>query len=160
MNKVSLRLYTEDDFGFLHEMLSDKQTARFFPYLYTSSKEQSELRLKTRLEDQKWGYDSRFVIKDDVTGKPVGEVSGSMASDKPGTMKLAVVIHPKYRGQGYATAGTMKFMEYVAQNKPNVKRFRLEIADTNDASIKVASKLEFGFERYDGDNLQYWEKDV
>lgn len=160
MKEVELRFYTEDDLEFLHEMLSDKQTARFFPYLYTTSKEQSNLRLKTRIEDQEWGYDTRFVIQDAITKSPVGEISGTKATDRPTTMKLAIVIHPRYRGMGYATAGTIKFMEYIAKNKPDIKKFRMEIADSNDISLKVASKLEFGFEKDDGENLQYWEKDI
>ena len=75
MKKVKLRYYTEEDFDFLHEMLSDNATKKHFPNLYTTSKEQSLLRLKTILCDQEWECSNRRVIEDIETNQAVGQVS-------------------------------------------------------------------------------------
>ena len=75
-NKVSLRYYKESDLQFLHELLSDELTKRYFPFMYTKSLEESHLRLRTRLQDQEWGNKSRFLVQDFWSRKPVGEISG------------------------------------------------------------------------------------
>ena len=160
MKKVRLAFYTEDDLQFLHELLSDPETTKFFPIMYTTNIEQSHLRLKTRLMDQEYGYVNRFLIKELLTGKSVGEISGRNATDAPSTMELAILIHPKYRGKGFAKAGIIEFMKYIIKHKKDINRFRLEIADNNTASIAVARKLEFDFLKEKNGNMQYWEKDA
>ena len=67
MKKVRLRYYKKEDFDFLHEMLSDPETVKFFPLMYTTSKEQSRLRLETRLWDEESDYANRYVIQDFFT---------------------------------------------------------------------------------------------
>ena len=54
--KVCLRKYKEKDLQFLHELLSDELTKQYFPLMYTTSLEQSDLRLRSRIQDQNWGY--------------------------------------------------------------------------------------------------------
>ena len=160
MKKVKLGFYTENDLQFLHELLSDEQTRKYFPLMYTTCMEQSNLRLRTRLLDQEYGCSNTFLIKEFLTGKPIGEVSGRNASDIPNTMELSVIIHPKHRGKGFAKAGTIEFMKYIKKNNKAITRFRLEIADSNSASIAVAQKLEFGFTKQKNDHMKYFEKDV
>ena len=160
MKEVELVCYTKDDLQFLHELLSDTETKRYFPMLYTTSIEQSLLRLRTRLADQEWGYSNRFAIRDVESQMLVGEVSGRMAYDIPTIMELAIVIHPKFRGQGFAQAGAFEFMRYIVNNRDGITRFRLEISDSNLVSKAVAQKLEFDFVKDKGDNFEYWEKDA
>lgn len=160
MKKVRLASYTEDDFKFLHELLSDEETIKYFPLMYTTSIEQSDLRLKTRLMDQEWGNINRFLIKEALTGKPVGEISGRYTTDIPQVMELAVIIHPSYRGKGFAKAGTIEFMKYIKKHNKDINKFRLEIADGNSASIAVAQKLEFDLTTGKNDKMKYFEKDV
>ena len=160
MKKVRLASYTEDDLQFLHELLSDEETKKYFPLMYTTSIEQSDLRLKMRLMDDKWGNSNRFLIKELLTGRPVGEISGRYSSDIPGIMEIAVLVHPAHRGKGFAKAGTIEFMKYIRKNNKDITKFRMEIADSNSASIAVAQKLEFGFAKQKSEHMKYFEKDV
>ena len=159
-SKVKLRYYTKDDLQFLHEMLSDKDTVKYFPFMYTTSIEDSNLRLKTRLMDQEYDYANRFVIQDIEIGKPVGEISGREASDNANIMELAIVIHPKYRNMGYAKEGIFEFMKYIINKNKGIEKFRMEIADGNNPSLAVAHKLEFSFSKKTTNNIQSWEKDA
>ena len=159
MKKVKLGFYSKNDLQFLHELLSDSETRKHFPLMYTTDIEQSSLRLKTRLLDQECGYANRFLIKEFLTGKPVGEISGRIARDMPSIMELAIIIHPKYRGNGFAKLGTIEFMKFISKNNKNIDKFRLEIADDNYASLEVARKLEFNFSKQNN-QFQYWEKDA
>lgn len=160
MKKVRLASYTKDDLQFLHELLSDEATTKYFPLMYTTSIEQSNLRLKTRLMDQEWGNTNRFLIKEFLTGKPVGEISGRYARDIPSIMELAIIIHPAYREKGFAKAGIIEFMKYLRKNNKDITKFRMEIADNNSASIAVAQKLEFGLTKQESEHMKYFEKDV
>ena len=160
MKKVKLGFYTEYDLQFLHELLSDSETRKYFPLLYTTSIEQSYLRLKNRLMDQEYGYANRFLIKELLTGIPVGEISGRNAADIPGAMELAVIIHPSHRGKGFAKAGTIEFMKYIKKRQKDITKFRLEIADNNSASIALANKLEFDLSKGKNNKMQYFEKDA
>ena len=165
MNKnVNLRFYKNTDFKFLHELLSDEITKKYFPFMYTIVEEQSMLRLKTRIEDQKWGIDTRFVIEDQKIKKAVGEISGRSLKEDNSCMDLAILIHPKFRGKGYAKEGTLKFIEKMRKLKPNIVRFRMVIAESNKASQAVAKKLNFElksteeFEIGKNKKFQFWEK--
>lgn len=162
-NKVRLRFYRESDFEFLHELLSDEVTKKYFPFMYTIEKEQSALRLRVRLQDQEWGMDTRYVIEDARKRKAVGEISGRVARDDKSCMELAIIVHPSFRGQGFAKDGILKFIEKMREVKPDITRFRMEIAESNKASQAVAKKLDF---KLKGDKefgsikkgtFQYWE---
>lgn len=167
MKKVELGFYTKEHLQFLHEMLSDEETKKYFPYMYTTHIDQSRLRLRTRLTDQEWGYKDRFLIIDKKSKEPVGEISGIPLRDKSFvnkkdkyTMELAIIIHPNYRGQGYAKAGTLAFMKHIIKNRKEINKIRLIIADSNKSSLSVANKLEFTFSKMENENMQYWEKDI
>lgn len=162
-NKVKLRFYRDADFEFLHGLLSDEVTKKYFPFMYTVEKEQSALRLRTRIQDQEWGIDTRYVIEDARKRKAVGEISGRVAKDDKTCMELAIIVHPDFRGQGFAKDGILKFIEKMREIKPEVTRFRMEIAESNKASQAVAKKLDF---KLKGDKevgsikkgtFQYWE---
>ncbi len=142
-NKVRLRFYREKDFEFLHGLLSDEVTKKYFPFMYTVEREQTFLRLRTRLQDQEWGNDTRYVIEDMRKRKPVGEISGRIAKDDRTCMELAILVHPDFRGQNFAKDGIMKFIEKMREIKPEITKFRMEIAESNKASQAVAKKLEF-----------------
>lgn len=142
-NNVRLRYYRDSDFEFLHELLSDEATKKFFPFMYTIEKEQSSLRLRTRLKDQHFGINTRYVIEDKRKRKAVGEISGRISKDDETCMELAILIHPDFRGQGFAKDGILKFIEKMRELNPNIDRFRMEIAENNKASQAVAKKLDF-----------------
>lgn len=162
-NKIRLRFYRDTDFEFLHGLLSDELTIKYFPYMYTTERAQTSLRLRTRLEDQHWGINTRYVIEDLRKRKPVGEISGRLAKDDKDCMELAILIHPDFRGQGFAKDGILKFIEKMREIKPEVTRFRMEIAESNKASQAVAKKLDFKLkaDKEYGDaekgTFQYWE---
>lgn len=162
-NKVRLRFYKDADFEFLHGLLSDEVTKKYFPFMYTVEKEQSALRLRTRIQDQYWGMDTRYVIEDARRKRAVGEISGRIAKDDNSCMELAIIVHPDFRGQGFAKDGILKFIEKMREVKPDITRFRMEIAESNKASQAVARKLDF---KLKGDKefgsikkgiFQYWE---
>ena len=160
MKKVRLASYTKDDLQFLHELLSDEETKKYFPLMYTTSIEQSDLRLKMRLMDNEWGNTNRFLIKELLTDTPVGEISGRNATDIPNIMELSIIIHPSHRGKGFAKAGTIEFMKYIKKHNKNINKFRLEIADSNSSSIAVAQKLEFDLSNGKNIKMKYFEKDI
>ena len=164
--KVRLRKYRESDLEDLHATLSDEATKKYFRWLYTSYKEQSDLRLKMRLMHQEFGNTRTCAVEDFWTRKYVGEVSGHFSEDEPTTFEVLVIIHPAFRGQGYAKAATMEYMKKALREDGNIEKFRLEIAESNCASKSVAKKLEFDFIKYkkskseSSEKMEYWEKDV
>lgn len=164
--KVRLRKYRESDLEDLHITLSDEATKKYFPWMYTTYKEQSDLRLKMRLMHQEFGNTSTCAVEDFWTRKYVGEVSGHFSNEEPTVFEMLVIIHPEYRGQGYAKSATMEYMKKAMREHINIEKFRLEIAESNNASKSVAKKLEFDFVRYkDSKNesaqkMEYWEKDA
>lgn len=161
-NKIRLRFYRDADFEFLHGLLSDEATKKFFPFMYTMEREQTFLRLRTRLMDQHYGMDTRYVIEDMRKKKPVGEISGRVAKDDSSCMELAVLVHPDFRGQGFAKDGILEFIKKMRELKPDITKFRMEIAENNIASQAVAKKLEFklkGDKEYGSkkSKMQCWE---
>lgn len=58
-------------------------------------------------------------------------------------MEMAILAHPKYRGKGFAKEGTIAFIQKMNKLKPEITKFRMEIAESNKASQAVAKKLEF-----------------
>lgn len=160
MKNIKLDFYTEEDLHFIYELLSNPEAVEYLPYLYVTSMEQAKLRLLMRLEDKEWEHKRRFLIKDAETDKPIGEISGR-TYESPETMEILIVIHPDFRNQGYARASVYEFMRYIMQEEPSVKKFRMEINLTNLASIEVAKKLEFDFQKDKEDSkMGFWEKDV
>ena len=85
---------------------------------------------------------------------------GRIAYDNPNVMELAIIIHPKYRGKGFAKAGVFEYMKHIIDTRNDITRFRMEIEDENYASLGVAKRLEFDLAKYQGDKIQYWEKDA
>lgn len=160
MDNVSLREYTKDDFEFLHELLTDKEVAKTFMFMYSVGRWQTKLRLESRMVCNKHGRETCFVIQDDNLNIPVGEIIGSIASDDPKVMKLSVLVHPKHRGKDYAKKGTYEFMKYVTENNKDIKKFRLEINKANMASIAIAKQLNFDLEREKNKDFDYWERDI
>lgn len=164
MSMVRLRKYKESDFEALHETLSDEATKKYFPWMYTSYKEQSMLRLKMRLMSQKFGEHAPCAIEDFWTREYVGEVDGHFAKDDPKTLEMLIIIHPKARGKNYAKAATMEYMKRILKTHPDIEKFRLEIAESNTSSKAVAKKLDFEFSRYKDEKsrekMEYWEKDA
>lgn len=159
--KVSLRNYKESDLQFLHELLSDEATKRYFPFMYTTCLEQSDLRLRSRLLDQEWGNVNRFLVQDFWTKKPVGEISGRFDRKNKRKMEISIIIHPNSRGKGYAKAGALEFIKRMKKENPDLETFVMEIARSNESSKSVARKLEFKLnEDREGEskNTQFWEK--
>ncbi len=160
-NKIKLRYYQENDLQFLHELLSDSETKKFFPFMYTTSIEQSDLRLKMRLMAQEGHSVDRFVIEN--KRKPVGEISGRIHKQHNELeMHIAIIIHPNHRGKGFAKTASLEFVSRMIKEHSNIKKFILEIARTNYSSQAVARKLEFRLDdkrSTDKENTEFWEKD-
>lgn len=142
-SRVKLRFYKDKDFEFLHGLLSDPATKKYFPFMYVAEREQTFIRLRKREEDQHWGCNTRYVIEDKKKKVPVGEISGRYASDDPTCMEIAILVHPDYRGQGYAKDGAVEFIKLMRELIPEIVKFRMEIEESNRASQSVAEKLEF-----------------
>ena len=159
--KISLRSYKESDLQFLHELLSDEATKRYFPFMYTTCLEQSQLRLKSRIQDPEWGISNRFLVQDFWSKKPVGEISGRFDRKNKRKMEISIIIHPNSRGKGYAKASALEFIKKMKKENPDLETFVMEIARSNESSKAVARKLEFKLnENREGEskNTQFWEK--
>lgn len=159
MKNVELCFYTEDELDFIYEMLSDSESVKYLEGMYTSTIEQAKIRLLMRLEDQNWGYRRRFLIRDADTREAVGEISGRNFKDAS-VMEIVIVIHPRFRGKGYAKAGTCEFIKHIMKEAPEITRFRMEINSSNIASISIAKELEFDLSEIIDKDTQCWEKDV
>lgn len=142
-SRVRLRLFKDKDFEFLHGLLTDSATKKYFRNLYTVTKEGTALRLRNIQEDQYSGYDLRYVIEDKKLKKPVGKISGKIAKDDDKCMELAILVHPDYRGQGYAKEGAIEYIKMMRELRPEIVKYRMEIEESNKASEAVAKKLEF-----------------
>lgn len=159
--RVSLRNYKESDLKFLHELLSDELTKKYFPFMYTTCLEQSDLRLRSRLLDQEWGNVNRYLVQDFWSKKPVGEISGRFDRKNKRKMEISIIIHPETRGKGYAKASALEFIKKMKKENPDLETFVMEIARSNESSKAVARKLEFKLnENREGEskNTQFWEK--
>ncbi len=165
MKNIKFRRYSEKDLKFIHELLSDEVTKRYFPFMYTSDISQSELRLKSRLAD-----DWFLLSKDDFhtlvvlneNDEPVGEISYHSVKDTYRTLELAIIIHPEHRGQGYAKAAISKYIEKIKKRIKDVDRIRMLIEETNKSSRAVAQSLEFELKGRAGieKTLEKWEKEI
>ena len=165
MKKIKFRRYNENDLQFLHELLSDESTKKYFPFMYTSDISQSELRLKTRL-----AYDCFLLSNEDFrtlvilnkNKEPVGEISYIDVEDEFRTLELVIRIHPKHRGKGYAKAATSKYIEKIKSRIKNINKIRLIIDESNKSSKAVAQSLEFELKGRTGtkENLEKCEKEI
>lgn len=142
-SRVRLRFFKDKDFEFLHGLLTDPVTKQYFRNMYTRTKEGTAHRLLQIEEDQRWGYNLRYVIEDKKIKKPVGKISGTIAKDDDKCIELAVLVHPDYRGQGYAKEGIMEYIKLMRELRPEIVKYRMEIEESNKASEAVAKKLEF-----------------
>ena len=164
-NKIRLRHYKEKDFEFLHGLLSDEATKKYFPFMYVIEKEQTFLRLKMRLMelDQYFGMNTRYVIEDMREKRAVGEVSGRVSKEDCSCMEIAVLVHPDFRGQNFARDGIFEFIKKIKEQKPEITKFRMQIAESNKASQTVAKKLEFKLKceneigNIQKSKIQYWD---
>ena len=55
-----------------------------------------------------------------------------------------IYLEPEARGKGYCT----QFFHWMEEAYPDVKRFRLEVTETNGDAIRLYQKLGFDFLRY------------
>ena len=63
-SRVKLRLFKDKDLDFLHGLLTDPATKKYFKNLYTVTKEGTAHRLLEIEKEQRDGYDLRYVIED------------------------------------------------------------------------------------------------
>lgn len=165
MKNIEFRRYDEQDLNFIHELLSDEATKKYFPFMYTSDISQSELRLKSRLADDwfllsKDDFHTLVILNEEK--EPVGEISYHSVKDNYRTLELVIIIHPKHRGQGYAKAATSKYIEKIREKIRDVDRIRLLIEETNKSSRAVAQSLEFELKGRAGikKTLEKWEREI
>lgn len=142
-SRVKLRLFKDKDLDFLHGLLTDPATKKYFKNLYTVTKEGTAHRLLEIEKEQRDGYDLRYVIEDKKLKQPVGKISGTIAKDDDKCIELAILVHPDYRGQGYAKEGAIEYIKKMRELRPEIVKYRMEIEESNKASEAVAKKLEF-----------------
>lgn len=53
-------------------------------------------------------------------------------------------VKEEYRGKGYGT----RFFETLKEEKPQVRRFRLEVSEDNEAAVRLYKRLGFAFLTY------------
>lgn len=164
VNRVRLRLFKDKDLMFTQGLLCDDTTRRYFPMLGAKTGGQAAITLDRWLEDKRWGYDLRYVIEDNETRTPVGVITGTYPKDEDTktALDLAVLVHPAYRGQGYAKDGILAYIKKMKRMKPEIKKYRMIIEESNKSSQAVAKKLEFTLKETKisertNTEFQYWE---
>ena len=140
--KVRLRKYRESDLQVLHEALSDEATKRYFPFMYTTCLEQSDLRLRSRLLDQEWGNVNRYLVQDFWTKKPVGEISGRFDRKNKRKMEISIIIHPNSRGKGYANE-TLELVKQYASEILDLHQLYAYVFTDNLAACKLFKNAGF-----------------
>lgn len=56
-----------------------------------------------------------------------------------------IFIIPEAQGKGYGT----EFFRWMEETYPEVRRFRLEVTESNQAAVRLYKKLGYDFIRYE-----------
>ncbi len=102
-----LRRFTPCDWQDLYEYLSDEKVVEFEPYP-AYSKEQAVAEAKRRAENN-----SFWAVCLKENGKLIGNLYfNQQAPDEFMTWELGYVFNRKYHGNGYATEGALRLLQY------------------------------------------------
>ena len=96
------------------------------------------------------------VVRDEDTGRAVGQAGFHAAPDNEGMVELGYAIDPAHRGRGYARA-VLALMVQRARAEPDVVVLRATVAPANAASLALIHQqpfLEVGEQWDDEDGLE------
>lgn len=141
---VTLRTSVMDDLPMLLECLQDKETARWGP-VAVATPEKMRGRLRRVQSDLLVGRQAQFTVVDAETGQPCGDCTVRMDSAALGIAGLGYMIHPAYRGRGFATRAARLGGDW-ALSLPAVSRLEVSAVVDNEASLRVIEKAGFAYE--------------
>jgi RimJ/RimL family protein N-acetyltransferase len=138
--RLLLRPFAEDDFGFLHDLYGDELVAR---WLYQGPESEAEVRV--RLEKnlprialtEETGVGAVVALHD---GTPVGTVNLWYTSFEHRGAELGYSFLPRHQGNGYAVEAARALLDW-AFTVADVHRVEARLEPRNAASARVAEKL-------------------
>lgn len=138
--RLVLRMPKNDDDYFLYLLNKDEDVMKYVGPIKTREQSSDYFRLAKAITTENFGY--RIAID-----KQSAEFVGWFVLkhlDNTNQIELGYRLLKKYWGQGYATEGSQKMIEF-AFKKLNLDRIVAVTMPQNDASQKVLNKLGFRF---------------
>lgn len=88
-----------------------------------------------------------FVLEDETGAVGFAYLSPYYACEVGGVnmMLEEIFIIPEAQGKGYGT----EFFRWMEETYPEVRRFRLEVTESNQAAVRLYKKLGYDFIRYE-----------
>lgn len=140
--RLILRPFDESDAADAYEYLN-RLTVRCFASMKVNSFQEAQDAVKERAKDREYYF--AIVLKEN--GKVIGEINAMPESSTPDqkdsvcdTFSPCWMLHPDYRGKGYAYEAAVAFFNYLFHNK-NARRIYAYTEDYNLASQKLCRKL-------------------
>jgi RimJ/RimL family protein N-acetyltransferase len=155
--RLAFRKYRDEDFKFLHSLLSDSEVVRFIGNGKTRSREESMEFLywiyRSYRENPELGLRVLVRKEDNVPVGHAGLVKQTIAGIEE--LEIGYWIARDFWGQGYATEAAAALREYAMEQLVH-KRFISLIQPGNAASRKVAEHIGMQLEK----EIQLAGKDV
>lgn len=137
--RLILRPYTVQDFTVLHEILSDRETMRFWPEPFTAEKTANRIK-RSMLSYETNGF-GKFAVELKESRKLIGdcgitlvEIEGKIENN------LGYVLHRTFHGNGFATEAAAACVNF-ALGELRLGRLIASMEVNNKASVRVAEKI-------------------
>ena len=142
MRRVRLRAYTLGDFDGLYEWMTDPESVKHLGGGFVSPRSQNDV--YEYLTDKTEGElsEESFVIADAETGEYLGECGLQLPDRRAKKAELAVVVLPRFRGQGVARAAICKLLRYAFEER-DYNRVYLKCAAANKGALRLYESLGF-----------------
>lgn len=132
---VNIRPLESTDLDWFTEWNNDPAYTGPFEPLEINSRDCVEKWYNTEKDAQWW-------VITNIKEKPLGQIVFGPQGDY---YWLGYILHPNFRGKGYATEAVMLIVNYLFLSK-NIVRIQAECNPENKASIRVLEKVGFKYE--------------
>jgi RimJ/RimL family protein N-acetyltransferase len=123
----------------------DTQTQRWLNQPAEKTVERARLEIRRGASDVLIGHAAHFTVVEVATGLPCGDCTVGLAMPEMGIAQLGYMIHPEFRGRGYAVRAAQLAAEW-AMTVPAIGRLEISAAADNAASLRVIEKAGFRYE--------------
>ncbi len=123
----------------------DAQTQRWLNQPADKTVERARLEIRRGGADWLIGRAAHFTVVEVATGVPCGDCTVGLAMPDMGIAQLGYLIHPAFRGHGYAARAARLAADW-AMTVPAIGRLEVSAAVANKASLRVIEKAGFRYE--------------